>query len=333
MSFGLDIGSHSIKIVELAKDGKAIRLVASGVATTPAGGMESDSQKSLEAVSAAIRKLVSDVKLSKNQVNFALPEQFVYTRLISFPPLKDEEINSAVEWQAEGYIPIAKKDAILDWEIVSRTEKGVQILLIAAPKSLVNKYIKVIEGAGLTPVAVETELIALTRVVAIPAQTALIVDFGAVSTDIAICVNRQLMFARSVPSAGSAFTRAVAAAIGVDVSQAEEYKRTYGLSAELQGKVKNALSSVLTPLLDEVKKAVAFWQSDHPDAPVQIGVLTGGTAGLPEIVPLVTQILGIEVSIGNPFANLALDPKTAKSMAGYGPVYAIATGLAMRDMM
>lgn len=333
MSFGLDIGTHSAKVVELAREGKKLRLVASGVVASPPGAIESNSERDLAKVSEVVKKLVSDTKISKKQVVFALPEQLVYTRVIAFPPLSEEEVNSAIEWQVEGYIPIPKKDAVLDWEIIARNDKNVQVLLVATPKTLVGKYMKVVEDAGLTPLAVETELIALTRAIAPVDRTALIIDFGATSTDLAVAVNRQLMFARSIPTAGTALTRAVATGIGVDTAQAEEYKKTYGLTKALEGKVKGALSGVVTSLLDELKKALGFWQQEHPDLPVQVGFLTGGTAGLPEIIPSVTGALGIEISVGNPFAYVAVDPKLAKSIAPYSPLYAIAAGLAMRELV
>lgn len=333
MSFGLDIGTHSVKVVELAREGKNLRLVASGIAASPPGAIQSNSEKDLAKVSETIKKLVSDVKVSKKQVVFALPEQSVYTRLVAFPPLSEEEVNSAIEWQAEGYIPIPKKDAVLDWEIVAKNDRNVQVLLVATPKALVDKYMKIVEDAGLNPVAVETELVALTRSIAPVGRTALIIDFGATSTDLAVAVNRQLMFARSIPTAGTALTRAVAQGIGVEVAQAEEYKKTYGLTRALEGKVKGALSGVVAPLLDEIKKALGFWQSEHPDLPVQIGFLTGGTAGLPEIIPGVAGALQIEISMGNPFAYVAVEDRLAKSIAPHSPLYAIAAGLAMRDLV
>ena len=332
-SFGLDIGSHSIKVVELARDGKNFKLVASGIAATPQGGLLTESEKTLLEVSMTIKKLVSDTKVSTKNVVFSLPEQNIYTRVISFPPLADEEISSAIEWQAEGYIPIPKKDAVLDWEVVARSEKGIEVLLIAAPRTLVDKYMKVVQNSGLVPVAAETELVALSRAVAPISGNALVVDFGATSTDLAITVNKQLMFVRSIPTAGAAMTRAVATSIGVESSQAEEYKKTYGLSLALEGKVKQALNIVVASLIDEIKKAIGFWKQEHPDYSVQVGVLTGGTAGLPELIPSITESLGIEMSIGNPFSSVNLDQSTSKSLSGYSPLYAIAVGLAMRDLI
>ncbi|MBI4059277.1 type IV pilus assembly protein PilM [Candidatus Microgenomates bacterium] len=329
--FGLDIGSHSIKLVQLAREGKNIKLVAAGVVQAPPRGLASESEQDLLKISETIKKLIADAKVTTKNVVFALSESLVYTRLVSFPPLSNEEISSAIQWQAEGYIPIPKKEAELDYEIVSRSEKGVEVLLVASPKTAVNKYLKVITAAGLTPVAVETELLALTRALAPTGKTALIIDFGASSADIAVASNRQLMFTRSAPLAGEALTRAVAQGIGIEATQAEEYKRTYGLTASLEGKVKQVLSPLVAQMVDELAKARAFWQQDHSQLPIDMVVLSGGTSGLPDIVPAIAEGLGVEVSIGNPFAQVILDVKTGQALAPFAPLYAISVGLALRD--
>lgn len=331
MSFGLDIGSHSVKVVQLAKEGEKWRLLAAGLAPTPSPGIASESEKAHIAVAEAIKKLLNDAKITERNVVFALPEAEVYTRLVSFPPLTEAEVASAIEWQVESYIPIPKKDAIYDHQIVNKTEKGVEVLLVASPKLIVSKYMKVLDLVSLNPLAAETELIALSRSIAPVNKRCLVVDFGASSTDIAVAVNKQVMFSRSFPTGGEAFTRAVAQGIGVQVPQAEEYKKTYGLTeTQLEGKVKQSIEPVVSVFIDELKKAIAYWANDHPNEPVETAVLSGGSAGLPALVPILTNKLGIEVTIGDPFATVLKDERVAKSLASYAPLYAIAVGLAMR---
>ena len=117
--------------------------------------------------------------------------------------------------------------------------------------------------AGLNPIAVETELIALTRGLAPTDKTSLIMDLGANSTDIAIARNSMLVFSRSIPIAGEAFTRSVSQGLGLSAPQAEEYKKTYGLvTTQLEGKVKAALDPVLRLVVDEVKKAINFYKKN-----------------------------------------------------------------------
>lgn len=334
-AFGLDIGSHSIKAVELVREGENFRLVAAGITASPPKGMAPENEAELLQVSEAIKRLVTDTKISVRNVVVALPESQVFARPVKFPPLTDAEIASAIQWEAEQYIPIPASDAVIDYQIIGRkqdTTGETSVLLVAAPKALVEKYMKVVKNAGLNPVAVETELIALSRSIAPPDKTALIIDFGARSTDIAVCVNRQLVFSRSFPTAGEAITRAVAQGLAVEAGQAEEYKRAYGLAAgRLEGKVRVAIDPIFKVIEDELKKAIQYWISEQQGSQINVVVLSGGTAGLPEVSTSLAQALGMEVTIGDPFAQIVKDAELAKSLAGYSPLYAIAVGLAQRE--
>jgi len=336
MSIGLDIGSRTIKAVELAKEGDRFRLKAAGlVGYSGADITKISADKEFAQIADILRKVFSDAKISGKEITIALPEAQVFTRAIKFPLLTDQEISSAVKWEAEQYIPIPIQEAIIQHQIIERRENvsppEVLVLLVAAPRVLAEKYIKAVEAAKLNVVAVETELIALVRSLAPANQTALILDFGAHSTDLAIAKNGFLVFSRSIATAGEALTRAVGQSLGVNPQQAEEYKKTYGMTAsQLEGKVKGALDPILRVVSEEIKKAIHFYQSENKEEPPSSIVISGGSSGLPEIAPFLTKALGLEVVIGNPFAKVALDAGTAKSLAPYAPLYSIAVGLAMR---
>jgi len=197
---------------------------------------------------------------------------------------------------------------------------------------LVERYAKVISMAGLNLVVLETELMALVRSLAPDAQTVLLADFGARATNIAIAKNKVLAFSRSIHTAGEALTRAVAQYLGVEELQAEEYKRTYGLSQnQLEGKIKTALDPVFRVVSDEMRKAIQFYQSEERGETPKLAILSGGTAGMPDAVSALTNLLNMEVVVGNPFAKVQVDPQAQSTLSGYAPLYSIACGLAMRD--
>jgi type IV pilus assembly protein PilM len=337
MSIGLDIGSKTIKLVELEKVGEALALKSAGVVGYK--GMVIDKMvedKDFAELAGVLKKLFSDTKVSSKDVSVALPEAQVFTRAISFPLLTDQEVASAVKWEAEQYIPIPVAEAIIQHQIIERRETGnppgVSVLLVASPRVLVEKYIKLLTMAGLNAVVVETELMALTRALAPANQTAILIDFGAFSSDLAIVKNGQLTLSRSIPTAGDAFTRAIAQNLGVSLAQAEEYKKTYGFATnKLEGKVGGALDPIFGVVTSEIKKAISFYQSEQKgESPTSI-VLSGGTSGMPDATGYLTKSLGIEVVIGNPFLKVQVDPQTAKSLSSYAPLYAISVGLALRN--
>ena len=334
---GIDIGSKTIKIVEIQKEGNTFSLSASGIVGYSGQGVEKMvDDKEFANLGAIVKKLHAEAGVSSKDVVISLPEQQVFTRTIKFPLLTDAEIASAVKWESEQYIPIPVNEAIVQHSILQRNETStppeVVVLLVAAPRVVVEKYTKVISAAGLNTIAVETELIALTRSLAPQDKTVLLVDLGANSTDIAIAKNGLLSFSRSIPIAGEAFTRAVSQGLGISALQAEEYKKTYGLETkELEGKIKTALDPVLRMVVDEVKKAVNFYQTEEKgDAPTAV-IMSGGSSGMPQMISSLSSLLGLEVLIANPFTTISIDPETAQRLAPYSPLYSVAVGLAMRE--
>ena len=337
MSVGLDIGSNTIKVVELIKERKKAKLKASGI-IGHSGKLigEATGDKDLAIISDTLKKLFKEAKISSKDVAVALPETQAYTRTIKFPLLSDAEIASAVRWEAEQYIPISLSEAIVQHQIIEKREDVnppmVLVLLVAAPKTLVNKYARLVENAGLNLVVLETELMSLVRSLAPEDQSVLVVDFGAKSTDIAVSRKGVLTFSRSIPTAGEALTRAVARGLGVEENMAEEYKKTYGLlQKQLEGKVRMVLEPVFRIVADEMKKVISYYQSEEKgDAPKSV-ILSGGSAGMPELASVLANLLGMEVVVGNPFAKIEVDPEAVKSLAGYAQLYSVAAGLALRN--
>lgn len=337
MSVGIDIGSKTIKVVELKwESGKpALKSAAAvGVKNINIDRFQDDAE--FAALAATIKKLFSDAKIGSKEVYVALPESQVFTRTIKLPPLTDQEIASAVKWQAEDVVPIPIKDTIFQHIVLERRETAqppeVLVLVVAAPRALVEKYIKVLSMAGLTVVGVETELLAMTRSLGVQNQTVLLANLGAKSTDIAIAKSDKLFFSRTIPTAGEAFTRAITQTMGIDPNQAEEYKKTYGLStSQIEGKVATAIMPIFKIVVEEIKKAIHFYQTEEKGEMPTLIVLAGGSAGLPDISPVLAKLIGIEVVIANPFSKVATGPESQKSLKNYAPLYSIAVGLALKE--
>lgn len=336
MSVGLDIGTKTIKIVELDGTPGNWHLRASGVVGYSGDSVESlvDDAK-MAALAQAIKNLHREARILSKDIYLSFPEQKVFVSILKFPTLTDSEIASAVKWEAEQNIPMPVDDAVIQHQILERRESAtppeVSVLLIAVPKSVVEKYVQIVQMAGLNVTAVETALMAEVRSLAPKDKTAVVVDIGSSSTAIGISKAGQLYFSRSVPVSGEAFTRAIAKALGVDTRQAEEYKRTYGLVKDkLEGKISQALIPMLDILVDEVNKAIQFYESEgSTESPSEL-ILAGGSAATPGLTSYLTSKLDKEVVLGNPFQSVSLDSQAQKTLAGYSPIYSVAVGLAMR---
>lgn len=334
---GIDIGSKTIKLIELEKNGTSYSLLASGVVGYSGSTVDKmTNDKEMTDLSQIIKKLYSEARVSSKDVVISIPEPLVFTRTIKFPPLNDGEIATAIKWEAEQYIPIPVAEAVIQHTILKRNDSppnaGVIVLLVAAPRVIVEKYIKVIQMAGLNPVAVETELIALTRCLAPADKTVLLADLGGSSTNLAIVNHGLLSFSRSLPIAGDAFTRAVSQTLSVTPQQAEEYKKAYGMSSsQLEGKIRNALDAIVRLVADEIKKAVNYYLTEEKGESPTTLVISGGSSGMPEMLPALSNVIGMEVVVGNPFTHVQLDQTLAQKLAPYAPLYGVAVGLAMRD--
>jgi type IV pilus assembly protein PilM len=338
-SFGLDIGTNAIKVVWLNREKNLTSYISSLSTPTPATGMQSESPFDHQEMAQIINKLVIDAKITTNNVNIALPENHAFTKVIEMPVLSDKELESAIYWEAEQYIPVPLDTVTLAWSKLrssnnASSEEKMQVLLVAAPKELIKRYQTILDLAGLTIVSVETEILAIIRSLLSAANTptSLIANIGAMSTSLGIVQNGVLVFNYSVPLGGVSLTRAIASDFGLQPAQAEEYKRVYGLSDKnFGGKVGRAIEPILTSLLTEVKKAITFYTDKYKnESPISQILLTGGGASLPGLSVYFAQNLGLEAVIANPWKMLNVQG-VPQAIETKGPEYAVSVGLALKE--
>ena len=334
---GLDIGSHSIKLVELTREKSAVTLRAAGTVPTPPKSLTSTLAADHEALAVAIKKLFADTGVANREVSIALPESQVFTRVIEVPQLSSRELISAIQWEAEQYIPLPLEQVNVDFTVLrDAKETGsnkMDVLLVAAPKVLIEKYTRILDLADVTPIGVETEIIAASRALvrSVPTlKTVMIVSLGAQTTDVAILRSGVLAFTRSISAGGEAISRAVAQGLNFDISQAEEFKKTYGVESDkLEGKIVAAAKPVTDTIVAEMKRAVAFYSEKYKNDQVQTFILSGGTARLPGIVVFIAEAMEMEVQLANPWIGINKDSRFA-ALDSEGAVFTVSVGLSLR---
>src|SRR3989344_7685912 len=250
-AFGLDIGRSFVKIAQVdVKDSKKL-LTAAACVPAPIGGIQSESVVDIGKISEAVKACVSAAKVESDRCVVSLVESQVVTRLIQMPPLTDKELSSAINWEAEQYIPLPIKDVVLQYKVLNQAPPAaggkMDVLLIAAPKRVVEKYISVVKGAKLKIGTLETESTALARSLTKPSDPpAIIVSMGALSTELVITQGGNVMFTRSIATGGVNLTKAIMAELNLPQKQAEEYKQAYGI---LEDKLSGKVAAVLRPIL------------------------------------------------------------------------------------
>lgn len=337
-SFGLDIGATSIKAVSLVREKDGFLLNASFVMPAPLKGILSASPLDEHEIAETLRKVVSSAKITTRNVNIALPDNKVFTRVVEMPNLSNKELTNALQWEAEQYIPIPLTEINLVWTVLKRDER-VRILLVGVQSSVIAKYQKIVEMVGLTIASVETEILSAIRALVYNKDEkmranfphTIIMNIGAENTSLAIIKEGLLIYNYSIPIGGSAIDRALEVGFGLTQSASEEYKKAYGISKEgVGGKIGGAIQPILSSILNDLKKALVFYaQKYQNNGVIQQLLLCGGTAKLPGIQIFFADNLGIETAIANPW-QILINQNLPKEMLENASDYTVAVGLAMR---
>lgn len=339
---GIDIGLSSIKLAVLSKNQNEVRLLSLGHIPSPSPGIISESDLDLEAVSASIRKLYQEIDPPTRDVAVALPESKIFTRVIyDLPYLNDDELAQAIRYAAEEFVPMPMKDVNLYYQVIFRSPKKepnsrTVVFVVASPKTLIDKYLKVLQQANLRVVAVETEVIATARSLVTfnsYSPTTLIIQLGASNTDYAVISEGLILLTRSIATGGNALTRLIAQNFNFEAVQAEEYKKVYGiLEDQLEGKLFRTLKPITEVIVTEAKRVILAHEMQNRQRPVKRVVLTGGGARLPGVVRYFASFLGLEVAEADPWVAVEVEPNLKQKLATEAPFYSVAVGLALKDV-
>lgn len=338
---GLDIGFSSIKAVTLSHKETPPKLISFGNIASPQPGISSDADLDLEAVATAVKRLVDELNPPTKEVVIALPEGHIFTRVVyDLPYLTNDELAQAIKYAAEEFVPMPINQVNLNYQIIYRSpEKGPKsrtvVFVVASPKTLIDKYMRILTMADLKPVAIETDLIGAARSLVgyNPfSPTTLVVELGAVATDFAVVSDGLILLTRSISTGGIAITRSIAQAFNFELVQAEEYKKVYGLlEDQLEGKLYQTIKPIIDVIISEARKVIQGHEAQNPQRAVKRVVLTGGGAQLPGLVIYVANTLGLEVQEADPWVSVSSDPTIKKKLVTQTPLYSVAVGLALRD--
>ena len=336
---GLDIGSHSIKLVRLKARQGGYQLVNFGVMPLPARSIVAHTIRDEGSVVTAIRNLVRMEQISARDTAVALPGQAVLTKTLRLPRMRDRELAEAMQWEAEPHIPFDMADVNLDFRVLpSANEPGGQmdVLLVAAQKTRVADRTDLIAAAGLRPVVVDIDALALANAFEAAhglAQVPIaLVDIGASTMNVNIVANGATLFQRAVATGGDRYTAAVQTAFGVDQAEAEALKMGHGhLDAAHREALFDVLAAGSAEIGGELQRSFdLFRTSTHRS--VDRVVISGGCARIKGLDHFFSAQLGLPVSVANPFDGIACDDSQfdAAYLQDMAPLAAVAVGLALR---
>jgi type IV pilus assembly protein PilM len=352
-AFGLDISDLSLKLIKLKKKKNFFDLASLGEISIKPGIIKKGEIKNEKALVKIINQALIKIKREKLKTKYviaSLPEEKAFLQVIQMPRMSEEDLRSAVVYEAENYIPMPIEEVYLDSQIIPPVYNHLDhfdVLIAALPRKIVDSYLSCLKGAGLKPLALEIESLAITRALIKNERTTspvLLIDLGATRTSFIIFSGHSLRFTSSIPVSSQGFTEIISKALKVNISEAEKLKVKYGIknNSKKEGKkVFEALIPALTDLIEQIKNCLDFYQThaahEHlpPDGKrVKNILLCGGGANLKGLSELLSRELKIQVKLGNPWINIL--PEQEKEASGLSFEeslgYTTALGLALRGM-
>jgi len=346
---GLDIGSHSIKVMELKEArGGVWKLLKFGLHRLPPETIVDGAIMNSAAVVEGIRDLIARHKIKAREVATAVSGHSVIIKKITLPLMTDDELAESIQWEAEQYIPFSVNDVNLDTQIISRNEETgqMEVLLVAAKKDVIQEYASVISEAGLKPLIVDVACFAIENSFemndeGLASDVVALVNIGASIVTINILNNGVSAFTRDINMGGNQFTEEIQKQLNVSYEEAEALKLGGNVStsqstteAVVPQEVGAILRSTSESLAIEIQRSIDFYLATATGLTLSKIVWSGGTAKVSSLKDALETTLNTKVELADPFRKLTFNPKEFDSdyLRDLGPISSVVAGLAMRRL-
>ncbi len=336
---GLDIGTSSVKAVEMTRVGQGLVISGMGKAEIESPEMLGD----------AIQKAVREGGIRSKRCVSAVSGRSVIHRQVPMMVIPDSELKQAMEYEADKYIPFDVSEVQLDAqrlrdlsgsdEEAAAAAAGaagpsaqMKVLLVAAKKNLIEEHVNLLQSVGLNPEVVDVDFLALGNAFELrnlslginDMEVRALVDIGASKTDINIMRGNASYFQREIFMAGNDLTEAIAKRFGEDPKDVEKMKRDPGGAFE---SMQDAMLPVLEDIGSEIRLSFDYHENQY-DQEVKEVYISGGTVLFPGIDNMLAQIFNLPIKVWDPTEGLELTGPGAG--AGANSDMAIAMGLASR---
>ena len=350
---GLDIGSCSIKLVEIDHGKQGMTLKNFGVIGLPPDSIVEGYIKEREIVSSAIKDLFKNLKVRNKNVATAVSGFPVIIKRITMASMKERELDAMIHEEAEQYIPFDINEVYLDFHVLAAgdesTEAGereededrMEVVVVAAKKDIIDDQINLLKIAGLNLSAMDVDAFALQNSFEISANEDeakgcfALVNVGAEELGINAIKEGVSMFTRDSSYGGSQITKSIMSQFNVSFEEAEKIKLGGGdIEEEKAGHLEEIFNTVVSSWVREIQRALDFLVTAYPDDTVEKIMLAGGSCRCPGFREHLESETDIPVAELNPFTNLIIDEKhfDAKYLDYIAPQAAVAVGLALRSI-
>jgi type IV pilus assembly protein PilM len=339
---GLDIGSSSVKAVELKPAGKGYRVAAFATEPLPRDAIVDGAIIDAGVVADAIRRVFDTAGIKTREVAASLSGNAVIVKKITLPVMTEAELGESIYWEAEQYIPFDIQDVNLDYQIMdpgtgADSRGTMDVLLVAAKKEKIADYTGAIAQAGRTPVVVDVDAFALQNAYeanygADDTTVTVLVNAGASAININIVRGETSLFTRDISVGGNAYTEAIQKELNLPFVDAEELKKGFEVAGVTFAEARPVLHAVNETVLLEIQKTFDFFKATAASERIDRIVVSGGSSRVDGFCDMLAERFGAPVEAFDPFRRMTFEPAKfgLEDVGDVAPVSAIALGLAMR---
>ena len=335
-TFGLDIGTSSIKVVELVPSKGGYALKSHAMVTLPRDTISEGSIREPSVVSDAIRECVSKAGISATAAVISVSGRDSIVKRVPLPKVTPKELEEAIRLEAEHHIPFAIDEVFLDYQVVGETANSMSVVLVATKKVKVLEYVAAVEDAGFDAMVVDLDAFAMQNQYELNApddgnEAIALVDIGAAVMKTNVIHGGGSIFARDVPFGGNNYTDAIAQGLGIPLDKAEAAKQGQEVGVDWDDLVP-AIESVSRELSLEIQRTFDYFASTPESERIGKIVLSGGCAKLAGLEDFLASSWGVPVELARPFSAIDCDAAQLSEAESHeiGPFFAVAVGLGLR---
>lgn len=340
---GLDVGSSSIKAVELEGKMSSLNLVSVGFENLPDDTVVDGQIMELNTVAEAIQNVCNNYQIKAAQVVTGVSGHSVIIKNIVLPPMSREELEESIDWHAEEHIPYDLADVSLDYHITEESGDATTVLIAACKRERIDNIKQAIQLSGKQPVIIDVDTFALQNCYEMnyqpaPGDVVTLLNIGASTMNINIVHGNQSLFTRDITVGGSQFTDVLQRSLGISFQQAEAVKRgvveaTNGVEEK---SIEPLMGSVMETVAMEIQKTFDFYRATAEDGGVTVQkiLISGGGSKLEGLPQQLSARLEVPVEVLDPFRQIKVDTRKFDPdyLSEIMPEMAVAVGLALRGV-
>jgi type IV pilus assembly protein PilM len=335
---GLDIGSSSIKAVELKGTKQGYELMSFGLEPLAQDTVVDGAIMDAPQVAAAISKIFDYQKIKTKNVATSVSGHSVIVKRVTLPLMTEEELYDRIPSEASQHIPFDIADVNLSYQLLESMDSQMDVLLVAVKKDKILNHTNVLAQAGKTPVVVDIDAFALQNCFEVnyepdASQTVALLNIGASVMNINIVRGGIPLFTRDVSVGGNQYTDALQKELDLSFEDAERLKKGEQISSVSDEQRQQILRSVSDILTLEIQKTFDFFRATATGENIQRICVAGGTARVPGLVDLLREEFAMPVEELYPFRRIIINPSrhSEDQIRELAPRLAIAVGLALRS--